>query len=72
MHVAWVRVASRVEKPSPRLVALGGPKPGATPGAIPAFSKPGGAKPGVPGMMLSLDKKAVRTDEQREADQVRP
>jgi hypothetical protein len=33
---------------------------------------PGVPRPGVPGMMLSLDKKAVRSEEQRKADQVRP
>ena len=52
--------------------ARANPLDAGTPAAVKKpITKPG-PRPGVPGMMLSLDKKAMRSEEQRKADQVRP
>ena len=52
--------------------ARANPRDAGTPAAAKKPSTKPGPRPGVPGMMLSLDKKAVRSEEQRKADQVRP
>ena len=52
--------------------ARANPRDAGTPAAAKKPTTKPGPRLGVPGMMLSLDKKAVRSEEQRKADQVRP